>query len=87
MSTLADVAPVDLSDSRSYVAGVPHAYLAHLRRHDPVHWQDEPGGPGFWAVTSTTTASPSTATTSASARPPGGPCPSSSTRTRSPSRA
>ncbi len=51
MSTLADVAPVDLSDSRSYVAGVPHAYLAHLRRHDPVHWQDEPGGPGFWAVT------------------------------------
>ena len=51
MSTLADVAPVDLSDSRSYVAGVPHAWLAHLRRHDPVHWQDEPGGPGFWVVT------------------------------------
>ncbi len=55
MSTLADVAPevtpVDLSDSRSYVAGVPHAWLAYLRRHDPVHWQDEDGGPGFWAVT------------------------------------
>ena len=51
MSTLADVEPVDLSDSGSYVAGVPHAYLAHLRRHDPVHWQDEPGGPGFWAIT------------------------------------
>ena len=51
MSTLADVAPIDLSDSRSYVDGVPHAFLAHLRRHDPVHWQDEPGGPGFWAVT------------------------------------
>ncbi len=51
MSTLADVAPVDLSDSRSYVAGVPHAYFAHLRRHDPVHWQEEAGGPGFWAVT------------------------------------
>ncbi len=55
MSTLADVAPevtpVDLSDSRSYVAGVPHAWLAYLRRHDPVHWQDEEGGPGFWAVT------------------------------------
>ncbi len=50
MSTLAGVAPVDLSDSRSYVAGVPHAYLAYLRRTDPVHWQDEPGGPGFWAV-------------------------------------
>ncbi len=51
MSTLADVAPVDLSDSRSYVAGVPHAYLAYLRRHDPAHWQDEPEGPGFWAIT------------------------------------
>jgi cholest-4-en-3-one 26-monooxygenase len=50
-STVADVAPVDLSDSRSFVSGVPHAWLAHLRRHDPVHWQDEPGGPGFWAVT------------------------------------
>jgi cholest-4-en-3-one 26-monooxygenase len=51
MSTLGDVESVDLSDSRSYVAGVPHAYLASLRRHDPVHWQDEPGGPGFWAIT------------------------------------
>jgi cholest-4-en-3-one 26-monooxygenase len=51
MSTLAGVTPVDLSDSGSYVAGVPHAWLAHLRHHDPVHWQDEPGGPGFWAVT------------------------------------
>jgi cholest-4-en-3-one 26-monooxygenase len=51
MSTLAEVSPVDLSDSRSYVSGVPHAWLAHLRRHDPVHWQDEEGGPGFWAVT------------------------------------
>ena len=51
MSTVADVAPVDLSDSRSYVDGVPHAYLTYLRHHDPVHWQDEPGGPGFWAVT------------------------------------
>jgi cholest-4-en-3-one 26-monooxygenase len=51
MSALADVAPVDLSDSRCYVPGVPHAWLAYLRRHDPVHWQVEAGGPGFWAVT------------------------------------
>ncbi len=51
MSTVADVTPVDLSDSRSYVPGVPHAWLAYLRRHDPVHWQEEEGGPGFWAVT------------------------------------
>ncbi len=46
-----DLGPVDLSDSLTFVPGVPHAYLAHLRRTDPVHWQDEPGGPGFWVVT------------------------------------
>jgi cholest-4-en-3-one 26-monooxygenase len=49
--TVADVTPVDLSDSRSFVPGVPHEWLAYLRRHDPVHWQEEPGGPGYWAVT------------------------------------
>jgi cholest-4-en-3-one 26-monooxygenase len=46
-----DLTPVDLSDSRSFVEAVPHAWLAHLRRHDPVHWQEEAGGPGYWAVT------------------------------------
>jgi len=46
-----DITPVDLSDSRTYVPGVPHEYLGWLRRNDPVHWQDEPNGPGFWAVT------------------------------------
>ncbi len=51
MTDTIDIAPVDLSDSRSYVSGVPHEYLAYLRRHDPVHWQDEANGPGFWAVT------------------------------------
>jgi cholest-4-en-3-one 26-monooxygenase len=49
--TTLDPAPVDLSDSRTYVPGVPHGYLAHLRAHDPVHWQEEANGPGFWAVT------------------------------------
>jgi cholest-4-en-3-one 26-monooxygenase len=46
-----DVTPVDLSDSRSFVPAVPHAWLAYLRRHDPVHWQPEANGPGYWAVT------------------------------------
>jgi cholest-4-en-3-one 26-monooxygenase len=46
-----DVTPVDLSDSRSFVDEVPHAWLAHLRHHDPVHWQEESCGPGYWAVT------------------------------------
>ena len=49
--TAANVTPVDLSDSRSFVSSVPHEWLTHLRQHDPVHWQDEPGGPGYWAVT------------------------------------
>ncbi|MHB8220948.1 MAG: cytochrome P450 [Acidimicrobiales bacterium] len=49
--TVTDVEPVDLSDSRTYVPGVPHAYLAELRRNDPVHWTEEAGGPGYWAVT------------------------------------
>jgi cholest-4-en-3-one 26-monooxygenase len=48
---IADVAPIDLSDSGSFVPAVPHEWLAYLRRHDPVHWQEEPGGPGYWAVT------------------------------------
>ena len=48
---ITDLAPVDLSDSRTYVPGVPHEYLASLRKHDPVHWQEEATGPGFWAVT------------------------------------
>ena len=51
MTDTIDIAPVDLSDSRSYVPGVPHEYLSYLRRHDPVHWQAEANGPGFWAVT------------------------------------
>ncbi len=46
-----EVTPVDLSDSRSFVREVPHAWLAYLRLHDPVHWQEESGGPGYWAVT------------------------------------
>jgi cholest-4-en-3-one 26-monooxygenase len=41
----------DIADSRTFVHGVPHDYFAELRRTDPVHWTDEEGGPGFWAVT------------------------------------
>ena len=43
--------PIDLADSRSFVKSVPHEWLAHLRRHDPVHWVEETTGPGYWAVT------------------------------------
>jgi len=46
-----EAAPVDLTDSRNFVDGVPHEWFAHLRRTDPVHWHEETDGPGFWAVT------------------------------------
>jgi cytochrome P450 len=42
---------IDLSDHDAFVAAVPHAAFARLRREDPVHWNPEPGGRGFWAVT------------------------------------
>lgn len=40
-----------LTDPETYVAGVPHAYFAHLRATAPVQWRDEPGQEPFWAVT------------------------------------
>ncbi len=46
--TLADV---DLLDLDAFVAGRHHAMFEVLRREDPVHWSDEPDGPGFWSVT------------------------------------
>jgi cytochrome P450 len=42
---------IDLSDHDVFVEGVPHEAFAALRREDPVHWNPEPDGPGFWAVT------------------------------------
>lgn len=46
--TLADV---DLLAFDSYLDGPPHEMFEVLRREDPVHWHEEPNGPGFWAVT------------------------------------
>jgi cytochrome P450 len=40
----------DIYDPDVYVAGPPHAVFEELRRTDPVHWQDMPGEPGYWAV-------------------------------------
>lgn len=42
---------IDLADHDAFVDAVPHAAFAALRRDDPVHWNPEPDGPGFWAVT------------------------------------
>jgi len=46
-----DPAPIDLTDSRNFVSGVPYEWFAHLRRHAPVYWHEETNGPGFWAIT------------------------------------
>ena len=46
--TLADV---DLADHDKFRDAVPHEMFALLRREDPVHWQAEPAGPGFWCIT------------------------------------
>jgi cytochrome P450 len=40
----------DIYDPELYVAGPIHEIFAELRRSDPVHWQDMPGEPGYWAV-------------------------------------
>jgi cytochrome P450 len=39
-----------LHDPDWYQSPDVHARLAELRRTDPVHWVDEPAGPGYWAV-------------------------------------
>jgi len=48
---------IDLSDPKTFVAGVPIEYFRVLREQDPVHWQEEcvlpvfVPGPGFFVLT------------------------------------
>jgi cytochrome P450 len=42
---------IDLYSPASYAHGQPHDQFAWLREHDPVHWQEEPNGRGYWAIT------------------------------------
>jgi cytochrome P450 len=42
---------IDLSDHDAFVERVPHEWFTTLRHEDPVHWNDETDGSGFWAVT------------------------------------
>ncbi|MGH9025784.1 MAG: cytochrome P450 [Acidimicrobiia bacterium] len=41
---------IDIYSPDIYVDGPPHEVFEHLRRTDPVHWQDIPDGTGYWAV-------------------------------------
>ena len=42
---------IDLLSPATFAQGHPHAQYDWLRTEAPVHWHDEPGGRGFWAVT------------------------------------
>jgi len=42
---------IDLVSTSSYAQGHPWDQYAWLRANDPVHWHQEPDGPGFWAIT------------------------------------
>ena len=42
---------IDLLSPDSFKGGHPHAQYDWLREHDPVFWHEEPGGSGFWAIT------------------------------------
>jgi cytochrome P450 len=46
------LAGIDLSDNDAFIQQVPYGWFDTLRRADPVHWQPERHGRGFWAVTS-----------------------------------
>jgi linalool 8-monooxygenase len=47
----ADRTSIDLKDPDIYLERVPHELFAQLRRDDPVYWNPEKDGPGFWALT------------------------------------
>jgi cytochrome P450 len=42
---------VELTDHNAFGRGVPYETFAMLRSDDPVHWQEEDAGPGFWCIT------------------------------------
>ena len=42
--------PVMLMDPSTFIQGVPHDYFAELRAEGSVHWREEPGEVGYWAV-------------------------------------
>lgn len=45
------LAGVNLADPRLYTDGDAHLVWQTLRAEQPVFWQEQPDGPGFWAVT------------------------------------
>lgn len=48
---MSDATAIDLMDLDPFVAGEEFELLAELRRDDPLHYNDEADGPGFWSLT------------------------------------
>lgn len=42
---------IDLLDFDRFTEGIPHEWFTWLRQNDPVHFHEEPDGPGFWVIT------------------------------------
>jgi cytochrome P450 len=50
-TTSRSIDDVDLASHDSFAEETPHWMFEILRHEDPVHWQEEPDGPGFWCIT------------------------------------
>lgn len=42
---------IDLLNLDRFTEGIPHEWFSWLRENDPVHFHEEPDGPGFWVIT------------------------------------
>ena len=42
---------IDLNDLDVWQQGVPHEQFKWLRENDPVYFQSQPDGPGYWCLT------------------------------------
>src|SRR5260221_1365353 len=45
-----DGTEINLLDRDRFAESIPHEWFTWLREHDPVHFHEEPGGPGFWVI-------------------------------------
>lgn len=50
-SSEAPAMKINLLDPEAYQNGQPYHEYRWLLENEPVHWHEEPSGPGFWAVT------------------------------------
>jgi cholest-4-en-3-one 26-monooxygenase len=46
-----DASQIDLLDRDRFIQGIPHEWFNWLRANAPVHFHEEPDGPGFWVIT------------------------------------